>query len=75
MIFFLKETILLKNQCVTEENSFRIQNEEEVKVLTETLKKSKKQFDSLSSKRIEKEEKLSKFNVRNFNKRMERKKT
>ena len=46
-----------------------------MKVLTETLKKSKKQFDSLSSKRIEKEEKLSKFNVRNFNKRMERKKT
>ena len=71
----MKETILLKNQCVTEENSLRIQNEEEVKVLTETLKKSKKQFDSLSSKRIEKEEKLSKFNVRNFNKRMERKKT
>lgn len=71
----MKETILLKNQCVTEENSFRIQNEEEVKVLTETLKKSKKQFDSLSSKRIEKEEKLSKFNVRNFNKRIERKKT
>lgn len=71
----MKETILLKNQCVTEENSFRIQNEEEVKVLTETLKKSKKQFDSLSSKRLEKEEKLSKLNVRNFNKRMERKKT
>ena len=45
-----------------------------LKVLTETLK-NKKNCDSLSSKSNEKEQKLSKLNVRNFDRQVERKNT
>ena len=45
-----------------------------LKVLTETLK-NKKNCDSLSSKLNEKEQKLSKLNVRNFDRQMEQKNT
>ena len=66
---------MFKNQCVSEENSLRIQKEEEFKVFSKTSKKKKETVRFPFLKLIEKEEKLSKFNVRNINKRIERKRT
>ena len=64
----LEENISVANQSVTEEDSIWLQNEVEVKVITETLKKSKN-CDSLSSKS---NEEVSKLNVRIFEKSMGR---
>ena len=51
-----------------------MQKEVDVKVLTETLEKNKT-CDSLSSKLNKKEKKLSRLNVRNFDRQMVREKT
>ena len=66
-----EEILVVANQCVTEENPPWLRKGEEVKVLTETLKKH---CDSLSSKLNKKDGKSSKLNVRNIDKRMEWKK-
>ena len=71
MITRQEEILVVANQCVTEENPPWLRKGEEVKVLTETLKKH---CDSLSSKLNKKEGKSSKLNIRNIDKRMEWKK-
>ena len=53
---------------------FWLQERVEIKVLRETLKNGK-HCNFLFSKSNEKEEKISKLNVRNVDKRMEQKKT
>ena len=60
-----------KNRETTEENSLHLQKEEEIKVIQNFFEKNKNFCDSLSSKLNEKEEKLTKLNVANFDRQMQ----
>ena len=70
----LQGTVSLMEQCISEENTNRLQKEAEIKLLNKNLKISKKENEKINIKLSKKEDKLSKFNTRNINKRLNRSK-
>ena len=70
----LQGTMSMMEQCISEENTTRLQKEAEIKLLNKNLKISKKENEKINIKLSKKEDKLSKFNTRNINKRLNRSK-
>ena len=71
----LQETVSLLNTCLGEENQGRLENDKELKNLGKDLKKQMKENKSLNLKLCQKKEKLRKINIRNINKKLNRKKS
>ena len=71
----LQETVSLLNTCLGEENQGRLENDKELKNLGKDLKKQMKENKSLNLKLCQKKDKLRKLNIRNINKKLNRKKS
>ena len=70
----LQGTVSVMEQCISEENTSRLQKETETKLLNKNLKISKKENEKINIKLSKKEDKLSKFTIRNINERLNRSK-
>ena len=63
----LQGTVSMMEQCISKENTTRLQKEAEIRLLNKNLKISKKENEKINIK-LSKKDKLSKFNTRNINK-------